>query len=168
MRETENNVYFWTGKDYLSNFYYSPFKHEGHLFKWSEQAVMWRKAKLFGAPNVAERILLAQTAKDCKALGRSHDIPFNHEIWEANREQVYYEVLCDKFRTPKLKSLLLGTGDKKIVEASPYDKIWGCGLAENDSRIENESLWPKGALNLLGKVLMRVRETLREEETNNA
>ncbi len=33
----------------------------------------------------------------------------------------------------ELKETLLATGDKMIVECSPYDKIWGNGLDIEDS-----------------------------------
>ena len=28
MRETNERIYFWTARDYYSNFFYSPFKHK--------------------------------------------------------------------------------------------------------------------------------------------
>jgi ribA/ribD-fused uncharacterized protein len=59
-----------------------------------------------------------------------------------------------------LKTVLLETGDKIIVEASPYDRIWGVGLGENDPKILDQSKW-RGQ-NKLGQVLMKVREKLRK------
>lgn len=158
MRETDKFVFFWGNDDIYSNFYYSPFKHQGILFKWSEQAIMYRKAKFFGADAIANQILKAQTPKQCKDLGRSRAIPFNETTWVAVRELIYKEVLLDKFSNPHLKSKLLETGDKLLVEASPFDKIWGIGLAEDHPHAENPSKWR--GLNLLGKVLMVVRNNL--------
>lgn len=48
-----------------------------------------------------------------------------------------------------------------MVEASPKDRIWGIGLAVEDPRSRNPSQWL--GLNLLGKVLMRVRDKIRAE-----
>jgi len=59
-----------------------------------------------------------------------------------------------------LKEFLLNTGDRVIVEASPYDRIWGIGMATTDANAENPARW-KG-LNLLGFALMEVRERLKE------
>lgn len=158
MKITDKAVYFWTGKDFLSNFYFTPFKHEGIVFKWSEQAIMWEKAKFFGADRVADEILKAQTPQECKGLGRSREIPFDNAKWEEVREDLYFKVLKSKFGNGKLQKQLLDTGNKELVEASPYDKIWGCGLAQDDSRITDKSKWL--GLNLLGVVLMRVREDI--------
>ena len=52
------------------------------------------------------------------------------------------------------------TENRTIVEASPYDKIWGVGLLEDDPLILDEKNW-KG-LNLLGKALMEVRSKLNK------
>lgn len=160
MRQTDKFIFFWGNQDIYSNFYNSYFKHQGILFKCSEQAIMYRKAKFFGADNIANQILKATTAKQCKELGRSRQIPFDETTWVAVREFIYKEVLLDKFSNPKLKSQLLSTGDKVLAEASPYDKIWGIGMADDHPDVENPEKW-KG-LNLLGKVLMEVRSELNE------
>ena len=59
----------------------------------------------------------------------------------------------------RLKAILLSTEDKIIVEASPYDTIWGIGLYWEDDRVLDINKW-RGQ-NLLGKALMEVREKLR-------
>lgn len=158
MKITENYVFFWTAKDIYSNFYYSPFNHQGKAFKWAEQAIMYRKAKLFGADEIANQILIATNPADCKQLGRSRQIPFDGKIWDENKMKIFKEILLDKFKNPKLLSQLKSTGTKKFAEASPYDKIWGIGLRENHPDVLDESKW-KGQ-NLLGKILDDVRKEL--------
>jgi ribA/ribD-fused uncharacterized protein len=32
-----------------------------------------------------------------------------------------------------LRRMLLATGERELVEASPYDRIWGVGFAEKDA-----------------------------------
>lgn len=159
MRVTEDYVLFWTSKDIYSNFYYKPFYHEGTLFKWSEQAVMYKKAKLFGATGVANKILKANSPMECKNLGRSHEIHFKESIWEKNRERIYKEVLLDKFQDSVLQKELFSTASRLIVEASPYDRIWGIGYGEDHPNATQPEKWR--GLNLLGKVLTEVREDLR-------
>jgi ribA/ribD-fused uncharacterized protein len=58
-----------------------------------------------------------------------------------------------------LKAMLLATGERELVEASPLDRIWGVGFAENNAG-QNRARWGQ---NLLGKALMNVRAKLREE-----
>jgi ribA/ribD-fused uncharacterized protein len=59
-----------------------------------------------------------------------------------------------------LRRMLLATGERELVEASPFDRIWGLGFAEKDAQ-RNRHRWGQ---NLLGRALMDVRTRLREEE----
>lgn len=59
-----------------------------------------------------------------------------------------------------MKKMLLDTGDRELVEASPVDRIWGVGFGEDVAEGRREE-W---GLNLLGKCLERAREMIREEE----
>ena len=59
-----------------------------------------------------------------------------------------------------LRKMLLATGERELVEASPQDRIWGVGFAEKDAE-RNRYWWGK---NLLGRVFMDVRKRLREED----
>lgn len=160
MKKTPKFVFFYGKQDIYSNFYSIKFKHQGKTFTCSEQAVMYRKALLFGAESIAAEILRAKTPNEAKALGQSRSIPFDEKIWEENREKVYFEVLVDKFSNPNLRKTLLDTGNRTLVEASPRDTIWGVGLAETSPLIQYPNQW-KG-LNLLGKTLMNVRKELAE------
>ena len=58
-----------------------------------------------------------------------------------------------------LRAMLLATGERELVEASPRDRIWGVGFAEKNAE-NNRVRWGQ---NLLGKALMNVRARLREE-----
>ena len=55
--------------------------------------------------------------------------------------------------------MLLATGERELVEASPLDRIWGVGFAEKDAE-RNRSRWGE---NLLGKALVHVRGRLKQE-----
>lgn len=59
-----------------------------------------------------------------------------------------------------LRKELLETGDRELVEASPFDRIWGVGFKEADAE-KNRHRWGE---NLLGRALMDVRERLMTEE----
>ena len=67
--------------------------------------------------------------------------------------------LISKFvQNPVMRQELLNTGDTIIAEASPYDTVWGIGLAEDDPRAQDQSQWL--GKNLLGVALMEVRDVL--------
>jgi hypothetical protein len=59
---------------------------------------------------------------------------------------------------------LLATGERVLVEASPYDQIWGIGMAAGNADIENPLRW-RGQ-NLLGFALMEIRDKLAQETEN--
>ena len=59
-----------------------------------------------------------------------------------------------------LKQLLLNTGDAILAECAVKDLIWGIGLSMKDPNRFDMNKW-RGE-NLLGKVLMKVREILRK------
>lgn len=157
---------FFFGKDNpLSNFRLVNFKHQGVPFHSSEQAVMWRKAKLFGAEGIADQIYKCSTPQEAKKLGRSKQIRFNQQVWDEHKLDIYTHVLRDKFSIPDKALYLINTAHTIIVEASPYDTIWGIGLAENDPRAPYPEDWL--GENLLGQALMKVREELIDLHSSN-
>jgi len=61
-------------------------------------------------------------------------------------------------QNPHLKRYLLETAGTTLVEASPYDTIWGIGLKADDPRAQNRETW-RGT-NWLGQVLTEVRNEM--------
>lgn len=159
MRTTDTHVFFWGGE--FSNWFTCYFEYQDQEFFSSEQAFMWEKARFFRDEKMAELILHTQNPKDAKALGRKVR-GFDAERWIIGSFQVMMSVNIAKYsQNPNLKEKLLATGDKTLVEASPYDKIWGIGLSEDDDRCLDEHQWQ--GMNLLGKALMQVRKLLKQE-----
>lgn len=145
----------------LTNFYRTRYTIYDHSFSYSEQGFMYGKAILFGDHEIAEQILQTKTPREAKDLGRRVR-GFDNKVWEANRERIMFENCLAKFGTnKKLGKYLLKTGNKRLVEASPRDRIWGIGYSMKKAPHTSPELW---GLNLLGKVLERVRTELRSRE----
>jgi ribA/ribD-fused uncharacterized protein len=121
--------------------------------------MMAEKAKLFGDLDIHKKIIEAATPDQAKSLGRKVK-GFVEEIWNAQRFDIVTEGNLAKFsQNPALQKLLLSTGSKILVEASPVDSIWGIGLAEGDERAKDPALWQ--GLNLLGFALMKTRDQIK-------
>ena len=142
----------------FSNFYKCDFELKGIRFDSSEKAFMYCKAMLFNDKEIAEMILKSKSVKECKRLGRKVR-NYDDKIWNENKEKYMRIILFKKFSSDeKLKNMLLNTGNKIIVECAPFDKEWGIGIDVDDLMAGKK--W-KGK-NKLGKVLMIVRELIRE------
>lgn len=129
-----------------------------YIFSSGEAYLMAEKALLFGDQESLEKIVAIKDPKRQKALGRKVR-GFEKGIWDDNKYQIMVKGLYLKFeQNPEIKKRLLATGDKVLVEGSPYDKIWGVGLHYGDDLILDEKNWL--GENLLGKALMEVREML--------
>lgn len=144
--------------------------------------MMYQKAVLFSDPDVGAEILATPDPRGVKALGRKVS-NFSEDVWKAHREEIVRRGNLLKFTRPvdpedgwwmvrvdggeggeggesaSIRELLLRTGDREIVEASPMDRIWGIGFGAAKA----ESMRKRWGLNLLGKALMAVREELRKE-----
>jgi ribA/ribD-fused uncharacterized protein len=127
--------------------------------------MMHRKGVLFAPDDPVTLEILSPdgpvpTPRTLKALGRQ--VPdFDEKVWNEHRLPIVVQGNYYKFtQNPDLNKLLLATGSRELVEASPRDRIWGVGYgAKNAGKMRS-----KWGLNLLGKALMEVRERIRKEE----
>ncbi len=87
---------------------------------------------------------------------------FKEEEWCKHRENYVYRGNFEKFtQNEDLKKELLNTGNAIMVEASPYDKIWGIGMKKDHPNATDPNKW--FGLNLLGKILTQLKNNLRIE-----
>ena len=127
----------------------------------AEAWMMAEKAKLFGDAETRQKILASCDPKEQKELGRKVK-NFNADVWNANAKSIVYEGCKLKFaQNHNLLKTLLETEGTLIVEASPYDKIWGIGLAEDNPLIHDPKNWQ--GTNWLGEVLTQLRDNLLNE-----
>lgn len=146
------------GTGCFSQWFGRSFELDGVRYRTAEHAMMHAKAVLFGDQEAADAILAAPTARDAKGLGRKVRA-FEQARWEERSVELVTRANLAKFsQHPDLREVLLSTEGALLVEASPYDRIWGAGIGADDPRICEPRLWP--GRNLLGGVLMDVRDRL--------
>jgi ribA/ribD-fused uncharacterized protein len=160
-------VYFWghrsvqkgkVTKACLSQWWPSEFHFENQLYVSAEHWMMAEKARLFGDKDIRGKILSTRKPGAAKALGRQIQ-KFDQSVWDNHKYDIVVMGNYHKFSQDKeLKTFLVGTNTRILIEASPVDKVWGIGLAETDQHAGNPLKW-KGE-NLLGFALMSARDAL--------
>lgn len=156
MKTTDKHVFFWNG--IYSQWHKAPMTIDGVQYNCCEQYMMHQKALLFGDVETSRQILRATDPREQKELGRKVS-GFNKEKWDKACVGIVYKGNYAKFsQNEDLKTELLNTGNRILVEASPVDFIWGIGMHEDDNGVENPANW-KGT-NLLGWSIMLVRNEL--------
>lgn len=148
-------------KSCLSQWFDASFKLDDVIYATAEHYMMAEKARLFDNHELAKEIVQASHPKKVKALGRKVT-GFSNTVWNQHRVDIVVSANLAKFsQNQALADFLIKTDKRILVEASPADKIWGIGLAGDDSDSINPHKW-KG-LNLLGFALMEVREKLKQD-----
>jgi ribA/ribD-fused uncharacterized protein len=108
----------------------------------------------FEDPAQREAIRAAPSPAEAKQLADRHTKAVRKD-WKKLKDTVMTRGLYIKCRThPAIAAQLLKSDGRKLVESSQFDYYWGCG---RDGRGHNA----------FGKVLMAVRERLREELAAN-
>lgn len=102
--------------------------------------------------------------KTIKNLGRQVK-NFDEKAWnEKSVKNMKFGAKLKFTQNQDLKDILLNTQNKNLVEASPYDKIWGTGLNKENSMKTDPNKWP--GKNLLGQVLDNVKKEIILENEN--
>ena len=118
------------------------------IWKTSEH---YFQAQKFAGTEFEEKVRLAPTAKESANLGRNRKFPLRRD-WEQVKNGIMREDLRAKFTQNKdLRKILLETGDAELVEHTANDNYWGDG-GDGSGK------------NMLGKLLMELREELKREE----
>ena len=165
MKITETHVYFW--KSFLGNWSKVPqgIKYDGKVFPTAEHVFMYIKAKTFNDKSAMLLIEQTDSPKEAKLLGRKIK-GYKEDVWEAYRMNAMYDALVSRVKCDeKFRNFLIEHSNSIFVEASPYDKIWGVGLAEEDPRILDDSNWV--GRNLLGQTMSTVSRWVKNLKTLN-
>lgn len=129
----------------FSNFAAFPIVIKGERLPTSEH---YFQAQKFADPAARAKIRSANSPALAARLGRDRKLKLRKD-WESVKLEVMRTALRAKFmQHPQLATLLLGTGEAKIVEHTDNDAYWGDG---GDGKGQN---W-------LGRLLMELRAELR-------
>jgi ribA/ribD-fused uncharacterized protein len=114
---------------------------------WWQTVEHYYQAMKFTDAEYIEKIRITKTPKEAGNLGRNRNMKIR-ENWDEIKYEIMVEAVTKKFQThKKLRAILLATGDSKLAENSPFDYYWGIGVDGS-------------GLNMLGKILMKIREDL--------
>lgn len=145
-------------KSCLSQWWMDDFYSVANSYLCMEQYMMAGKAELFGDQQIRELILECSDPKEIKALGRKVR-GFDQKVWDRFKYSIVLSGNWCKFsQNCSLREFLLSTGDSVLVEASPWDSIWGIRLSAGSPEVWDPQKWR--GYNLLGFALMEVRDEL--------
>lgn len=132
---------------FLSNFYRMPVEYDGLYYKTVEHAYQGAKSL---DPNFRSAIRSAPTAGMARKLGRWVVLRPN---WDGLKVGIRRQLLESKFdkANPELRNLLLATKDWTLIEGNTWgDRFWGVCEGKGE--------------NMLGRLLMNIREEIRAEQ----
>ncbi|KAL3869028.1 hypothetical protein ACJMK2_041755 [Sinanodonta woodiana] len=160
--EHQEFEFFWLKSSPFSQWYRTHFVIEDRHFVTAEQFMMHQKAVTFKDFETADKILSEKNPRKQQKLGRQAR-NFNPQKWKEVCLNIVKKANYHKFsQNVDLKNHLFSTYPKILVEASPYDRIWGIGRAASDPKAQNKETWL--GHNLLGYALTDVRNKMMIKE----
>ena len=136
----------------FSNFAAFPIKLQDKRWPTSEHYFQAQKFKDAGH---REQIRKAKTPMIAARLGRDRKKKLRRD-WESVKDNIMRDAVLAKFsQHEELRDVLLATDEAKLVEHTTNDAYWGDG-GDGSGK------------NMLGRILMQVREKLREQESEQS
>ena len=152
---------------WFSNWYPAQFVYAGQTFAHAEQFMMYHKVMMFKKYTLADHIMQTDDPAECKKIAGQKFKEFDADLWEKTCVAIVKRGVKAKFQqNEKLLQKLLATGNALLAECSPYDRKWGTGIDVANPDHKVVAKWH--GKNLLGRVLMEVREELRQELMSSA
>ena len=119
---------------------------------------MHMKKLVFFEDEMAKVKLLS--LEDPVAIKKHPIVGYSSSEWSHVQEKIMEHGLALKFtQDTDLKKILMDTGQKCLIEASPHDKYWGIGLGLSSKDLLQKEKWGR---NRLGELLMIQRSKMRE------
>lgn len=149
--QSSETIYFYSTQDpygFFSNFSRHHIVLRGHIWPTSEH---YFQAQKFVDTEHEGAVLHASSPAIAARMGRSRQRPLRSD-WEQAKDDIMHEALLAKFtQHSDLRAQLLATGNARLVEHTQRDRYWADG-GDGSGR------------NMLGVLLMRVRDALRKEQ----
>jgi ribA/ribD-fused uncharacterized protein len=150
--------YFYGGL--FSQWASTPFDLCDICYYTAEHYMMAEKARLFHDDLMWKRIVTIEDPRRAKQYGRRVR-GFNQSMWDECKFKIVVKGNYEKFKQNKeAQEYLKRYMDHVIVEASPFDSIWGVGLSVSECQEYNDPYYWKGE-NLLGFAIMEARDRLK-------
>ncbi len=143
-------IYFYKVKapyGCFSNFSPHPIDLGGKMWSTVEHYYQAHKFEGTEFEYLMAEIQAAPTSELAAKIGRdpAHQ---PHADWDLHKCEIMYRAVWQKFSSyPDIQQILLDTLDAEIIEDSPVDYFWGCGI-------------DRSGQNQLGRILMQVRAEL--------
>ncbi len=129
----------------FSNFSKHGFELGGKYWMTSEH---YFQAKKFIENEYEEQVRMSSTPMEAANKGRDRNRPLRKD-WEEVKDDIMRIAVLEKFKVnDDAKKILLSTGEEEIIEKTTDDYYWGSGKDGTGK-------------NMLGKILMEVREILK-------
>ena len=110
---------------------------------------------MFGDSYMANRILLADTPLECKRLNYKIN-GVDREKWHSDGYEICFAGVCEKFMQNQSLLQLLKTMSPKILAEATADRLWGTGIALQDSCALQTDKWYSSGW--LSRMLMTIRD----------
>lgn len=137
---------------FLSNFYSCDIDYDGENYTSSECAFQAMKESDKSKRGNWSHL----SPSEAKKKGRKCKL---RSDWEEVKVNIMFDILKAKFSDEDLKTRLLLTGDKPLIEGNQWhDNFWGNCTCRKCEGIKGK--------NMLGKLLMKLRSEIRVNEQN--
>ena len=121
-------------------------------FNTVESVYQWRKCMHHGDLETAEKMLATRTGLQAKYLSKSIRVKEHLRAeWNKHRYSVMFALFAVKFRDPTLRKRMLDTQEAELKEWVKSREGYWSALTYSG----------QAGLNMLGHILMRVRELIR-------
>lgn len=162
-RESSNAIGFLGYLSPLSNFYHCDLVVNSVKYRSVEHFYQMRRAELCNEHKLVAKLHSLDTAREVKQTVNEFKRanPGKLALVEEDDLAVMKSGLVAKFCSGPLRTFLLSTGNKRIVECNAHDRFWSCGLHLDNPSVFSRASW-KGKNNL-GKLIEAVRSQVANE-----